>query len=328
VLKAIPYGRRGFMNKLDRLSAILVHLQSKKTVTAKELSQRFDICIRTVYRDIRSLEAAGIPIGSEPGIGYFLVEGYHLPPVKFTTEEAGALLLAGKLTGAFADAKTKKSFDSALYKIKAVLNNEDKVFVSEIENKVGVYETEKNPPIESNFIKDIQMALYTQSVIEIQYYSPSEKQTTLRTIEPVSLGFYENNWHLVAYCRMRNAYRDFRVDRIEKLSIVDQSFQKAHPPIEIIIRKMYESKNLCKVAIRLKKDSNYEILKKKCELGFLTEKDLGYRVEITLLADSLPILGRWLFNYGSDVEILYPIELKTIIKQHAKEIAQQYLHMD
>lgn len=62
------------MNRIDRLTAILIHLQSKKIVTASELAERFDICKRTVYRDIRALEEAGVPIGSEPGIGYFIVE--------------------------------------------------------------------------------------------------------------------------------------------------------------------------------------------------------------------------------------------------------------
>ncbi|HCJ56766.1 MAG TPA: DNA-binding transcriptional regulator [Clostridiaceae bacterium] len=314
------------MNRLDRLSAILVHLQSKKTVTAQELAQRFDICTRTVYRDIRSLEAAGIPIGSEPGIGYFLVEGYHLPPVKFTIEEAGALLIAGKLTSAFADAETKKSFETALYKIKAVLNSKEKMFVSEIENKMGVYDTGEHTPIQGSFIEKIQIALFEKNIIEIQYFAPSEKQTTLRKIEPVSLGFYGNHWHLIAFCHMRNAYRDFRVDRIKKLFVVDQHFQKMHPPIEMIIRQMYESKSLCKVAIRLKKGNNYEIVKKKCALGFLEEKDLGDTIEIVLMADSLPILGKLLFLCGKDVEVLYPSKLKTIILQYAAEIAQQYLN--
>lgn len=313
------------MNRLDRLSAILVHLQSKKIVTAQELAQRFDICIRTVYRDIRSLETAGIPIGSEPGIGYFLVEGYHLPPVTFTCEEAGALLLAGKLTGAFTDTETQESFESALYKIKAVLNNEEKVFVSEIENKIGVYNTGIHTPIEGSFIKEIQRALFEKNVIAIQYLTPSEKQTTSRKIEPVSLGFYENHWHLIAFCHMRNAYRDFRVDRIKELFIVDQSFQKTHPPIEMIIRKMYESKSLCKVAIRLEKGNYYEIIKKKCTLGLVEEKDLGDRMEVTLMADSLPILGELLLRYGKDVDVLYPSKLETIIKQCATEMVQQYL---
>ncbi len=314
------------MNRVDRLSAMLIHLQSKKIVTAKELAQRFGICLRTVYRDIRALEAAGIPIGSEAGRGYYLVEGYHLPPVRFTSEEAGALLLAGKLTGAFTDAKTKRNFDSALYKIRAVLGNEDKEFVAEIEKKIGVFDTTgENMPVENSFIKDIQTALYLKNTIEIHYYSPHANQTTVRKIEPVSLGFHENYWHLIAYCHLRNAYRDFRIDRIQNLSLTDQSFSKTHPPMETIIKKMVAANNLCNVTVRLKKDSNYEIIKNRCVWGLVGEKDLGDKMEIMLLTDSLPILGRWLLHYGREVEILSPVELQKIMRKYAAEISQQYM---
>ncbi len=182
---------------------------------------------RTVYRDIRVLEAAGIPIGSESGVGYYLVEGYHLPPVTFTSEEAGALLLAGKLADAYTDSKTKKNVDSALYKIKAVLNKEDKAFLSGIEKKIQVFNSENfNEPTEDSILKNIQVAMYTGNIIEIQYYSPNSSQSTSRRIEPVSLGFFDNHWYLIAYCRLRKAYRNFRIDRIEKLSKTDQRFQQ------------------------------------------------------------------------------------------------------
>ena len=317
------------MNRVDRLAAMLIHLQSKKIVTAQELAQRFGICIRTVYRDIRALEAAGIPLGSEAGVGYCLVEGYHLPPVRFTFEEAGALLLAGKLAGAFADAKTKSNFDSALYKIRTVLGNEDKAFVAEIEEKIGVFDMSgENMPVENSFIKDIQTALYLKNIMEIHYYSPPANQTTVRKIEPVSLGFYENHWHLIAYCHLRHAYRDFRIDRIQNLYLTDQSFSKAHPPLETVIKKMLGAKNLCNVTVRLKKDSNYEIIRNKCIWGLVGEKDLGGRMEIMLLTDSLPVLGRWLLHYGREVEILSPVELQEIMRQYAAEIAGQYLETE
>ncbi len=82
------------MNRIDRISAILILLQTKKIIKSYEIADRFNISIRTVYRDIRALEGAGIPVGSEAGTGYFLCEGYHLPPVMFTGEEASSLLTA------------------------------------------------------------------------------------------------------------------------------------------------------------------------------------------------------------------------------------------
>ena len=105
------------MNRINRVTSILIQLQSKKIIPAKEIAQRFNISLRTVYRDIRTLEEAGIPIGSEAGKGYFLVEGFLLPPVMFTAAEVGALITAGKFLNCHGDESFIKDFDSAMYKI-------------------------------------------------------------------------------------------------------------------------------------------------------------------------------------------------------------------
>src|SRR5258708_9409721 len=110
------------MNRIDRLTAILIQLQSKKIVKAEEISNRFEISLRTVYRDVKALMEAGVPIGSEAGKGYFIVDGYHLPPVMFSQEEASALLVAGKLVEKMTDESMLKSFESSLIEIKSVLS--------------------------------------------------------------------------------------------------------------------------------------------------------------------------------------------------------------
>lgn len=102
------------MNRINRVTSILIQLQSKKIIPAKEIAQRFNISLRTVYRDIRTLEEAGIPIGSEAGKGYFLVEGFLLPPVMFTAAEVGALITAGKFLNCHGDESFIKDFDSAM----------------------------------------------------------------------------------------------------------------------------------------------------------------------------------------------------------------------
>src|SRR3982750_4092273 len=110
------------MNRIDRLTAILVQLQSKRVVKAEEIADRFEISLRTVYRDVRALMEAGVPIGSEAGKGYFIVDGYHLPPVMFSQEEASAMMMAGKLVERMTDHSVRTAFESALMKIKAGLN--------------------------------------------------------------------------------------------------------------------------------------------------------------------------------------------------------------
>src|SRR5436190_19791823 len=114
------------MNRIDRLTAILIQLQTKRIVRAEEIANRFEISLRTVYRDVKALMEAGVPIGSEAGTGYFIVDGYHLPPVMFSQEEASAMLMAGKLAEKMTDLSVKREFESALMKVKAVLNDDGK----------------------------------------------------------------------------------------------------------------------------------------------------------------------------------------------------------
>src|SRR6478735_3963073 len=123
------------MNRFDRITAILIQLQSKKIVKAQDLASRFDISLRTVYRDIRSLEEAGVPLYGEAGVGYSLVDGYRLPPVMFTREEAMSFVTAEKFMEQFTDASTKSSYQSAMYKMKAVLRSDEKELVENIEDR-------------------------------------------------------------------------------------------------------------------------------------------------------------------------------------------------
>jgi predicted DNA-binding transcriptional regulator YafY len=314
------------MNRIDRLSAILIQLQSKRVVTAKEISKRFQISIRTVYRDIRALEAAGIPIGSDAGLGYYLAEGYHLPPVTFTTEEACALMTAGKFMDRFSDDPINEHFSSALYKVKAVLKDEDKEYLDILQNKIEVYPIAENRAKGSHgFFTEIQAALCKKNVVFIEYQSPQRSESTVRAIEPVFLGFYDFHWHLIAYCRLRNEYRDFRMDRIRKLSLTEEMFdEKRHPPIHTLLMKMTENKKLYQATIRFNKNSSYETIRNKCIWGLVEEKDLGTKIEVVLLVDSLHVLGRWLLDYANDAEIVCPDELRLIMKQYISEMAQRY----
>ena len=127
------------MNRIDRLVAILIHLQSKKLVTASEIAERFEMSLRTVYRDIRALEQAGVPIISETGRGYSIMEGYHLPPVMFTNNEAAALLTANKLAEQLTDFSVAEQFNTAMFKIKAVLKESGQDFIERLDSHIVVF---------------------------------------------------------------------------------------------------------------------------------------------------------------------------------------------
>src|SRR4051812_12069594 len=105
------------MNRIDRLMGILTVLQSRRFVTAEELARHFEISIRTVYRDIKALGEIGVPVGYENHRGYFIAQGYFLPPVSFTTEEARALLLMDTIAHRFVDQSAQRHYEGALNKI-------------------------------------------------------------------------------------------------------------------------------------------------------------------------------------------------------------------
>ena len=161
------------MNRIDRLQAILIQLQSKRVITAQEMADRFEVSLRTIYRDIRALEQGGVPIGAEAGIGYYLSEGYHLPPIMFTREEASALLLAGKFFEKHTDKNQQSHFRDALYKVKAVLDMNKKEELEDLETKISIdpFGFQFRDHSANLMVSRIQSILPAKSPIKIVYHA-------------------------------------------------------------------------------------------------------------------------------------------------------------
>ncbi|MCF6349289.1 MAG: YafY family transcriptional regulator [Flavobacteriaceae bacterium] len=209
--------------RLSRLTAILTLLQSRRVVTAPQIAEKFDISVRTAYRDIKALEESGIPIFTEEGKGYSLIKGYTLPPIMFTEQEANALITAENLISRNKDRSLTKNHREAIIKVKAVLrySNKDKV---ELLSERVFYMQNFTEETTSNCLSTVQIAITNLILIKIKYHSISKGEITNRVIEPYALYHTQENWILIAWCRLRGNYREFRLDKIQSLELLAEQF--------------------------------------------------------------------------------------------------------
>lgn len=215
------------MNRTDRLMGIIAHLQSRKYPTAEQIAEHFSISVRTVFRDLKAMQEIGVPIGFEPGQGYFIAGGYFLPPVSLTAEEANALALAEPLVIRFADKETAAHVASALAKIKMALGRSQREKLEQIQSKTAHYVPEiyEHMMPENNYLTVIQNAIVDKTILKLEYEN-LEGEYSIRETEPIGLTFYSLNWHLIAWCHLRREYRDFRTSRIRNLQTTIMPFRK------------------------------------------------------------------------------------------------------
>lgn len=303
------------MNRIDRVSAILIQLQSKRVVKAQEIADRFDISLRTVYRDIKALDEAGIPVIGEAGMGYSIMDGYRLPPVMFTKEEAAAFITAGKIVDKLTDKSTRKSYEEALTKIKAVLRHAEKDFVEGIDEHIAVVENQYLPKRtgESLHLQTILQNISTRTVLDIGYFANHNQEYSNRLVEPIGIFYSANNWYLVAYCRLRQDYRHFRTDRISYITATDQQYRQQHPSLNSFIERMRDERELEKVVIKVDKKVMKYFGEQKYYNGFVSQEDKGDMMEMTFLTCSLSGFARFFLLFGEHADIVEPIELKSIV---------------
>lgn len=313
------------MNRFDRIVSILVHLQSRRIVAAKDIAERFGISLRTVYRDIRTLEQAGVPIVSEAGIGYSLMNGYKLPPVVFNREEAIALMTAEKFVSKLTDTHTQKAYESALFKIKAVLSNEDKELLSTANDKIAFLENRFLPKNrnESLNIPEILNAIAGKNVMEMLYESGVKQESVRRNVEPAGIFSQGEKWYLVAYCRLRKDYRHFRIDRIKELKFTKEVFSTRHPGLTEFLENLRRDETLTEVIIKVDKVAFRYFGDQHFYNGFVSMEDTGVQYEMKFLSGSLPGFAKWFMVFGEHADIVKPKELKELVRENINDIIKR-----
>lgn len=317
------------LNRIDRLTAMIIFLQGHKQVTVEEIVERYDISERTVYRDLKALQEAGVPIGSEPNNGYFIVKGYHLPPVMFSKEEAAALLTGERLMQQWQGSTLSDSYQSSLDKIRAVLSGQEKEYLDVLDQHIKTfpYMEKLNSPQDRQIFNFLQESIFKREVITIDYYSPYQDKITQRNIESLGLLLRGARWYLAAWCRLRANYRMFRVDRIKNHS--STGIILSEPPPHTL-KDFYdtnlkkEEKDIHKVVVRFSHEMFRYLGDQKYNYGWVSQEDVTEGKELTFLTYSIEYIARWLISWGKNIQIIEPDILIKRAQELSEELYQHY----
>ncbi len=309
------------MNRTDRLLAIMLELQARRYTRAEDLAVQFEISVRTVYRDVLALCEAGVPVVSTPGYGYTLTPGYFLPPIMFTPEEAGMLLLGSAFVAEQVDAPYKQAVTRASKKIEKLLPDATR---QEVEFLLDSFRFVSRPvpiPPESRaHLALLQRAILEREVLHLHYHA-RHGEPGARDVEPHGLIHMEGTWILGAYCRVRQDMRNFRLDRMDAVIPTGEHFERrqtftlrrippmTHGPEDVLVRVAAD-------ALRwVREDGHYSYVRAETHPDGVV---LVFRPRDT--RDLIP----WLLSWGNAVEVLAPPAVRDDLRAAAAAIAALY----
>jgi predicted DNA-binding transcriptional regulator YafY len=312
------------MSRFDRVAAILIQLQAKRTVSGPALAEQLGVSLRTIYRDLRTLEEAGVPLLGAPGVGYSLVEGYRLPPVMFTREEATALLTAEKLAAQLTDAPTAQLSGAAMDKLRAVLRRPDRDHLETLAPHIQVLGPRDPAAAPNAYYQQLVTAVAARRVVHLRYQAAASAAPVARDIEPVGL-YLGRVWHVVAYCRLRRTFRDFRLDRIQYLELRPEVYAPRPQTLQQHWAAEAQRRPREKVVLRFQPAAVLPALAQhlqdtKHQYGWAHEQPQadGSRT-MTFLIGDLPYMATWLLPYAGAITIVEPPELA----EHLRTLAQR-----
>ena len=293
------------MNRTDRLLAIVLELQAKGWQRAEDLAARFEISKRTVYRDMQALAESGVPVISLPGQGYSLVEGYFLPPLTFSADEALILTLGGDFMAQNFDAEYRYAAQSAVSKIEAVLSDSLREDVHYLQSSLRfVGETQVDA---SGTLQQIRRAVIQRRTVRFDYHARGGEDIsgtkTNRDANPYALVNANNHWYMIAYCHLRKDVRGFRVERISNLEVLRRAFARPAgysirdrelSPRDLTIRALF----VPEVARWVQEDRLFYIESKVMQ-------DDGLLVTLKVRREEEAL--QWLLGWGSHVRVLEPM---------------------
>lgn len=321
IVAALQKGDRE-VNKTERLLAILLELQRYPQVRAQDLADKFEISIRTIYRDMQALSESGVPLFGSPGQGYALMEGYFLPPVSLNVNEAVAALLGTEFVKQHFGGHYTREAELAADKLESVLPAAVRMQSAAIRNSIRLIGTQSDiVPEDAGSIPLICEAISARQYIQFRYAKPGTAASDLRIVAPYGVVLTRTFWMLVGYCMQRQEIRHFRLSRMLDLHMQEQTFEwpegftfgEYQPPddrhVQVVLRVSEQ------VATRLKEGGSFYF-------DHMTETDEGNiaTLRVRRIQDVLLTIIGW----GSGAVVVEPEELRVAIRQELQHMLKSY----
>lgn len=322
------------MHKIDRLMAILLVLNKNKRTTAKELADKFEVDIRTIYRDMQALSEMNIPIISEVGQdgGYYLESKYFIPPIMFNKDELFSLMLSKKVIEEIEIPGYSEYIKSAFLKLESVMSDSIMDSFETIEKRVKFNKKDKAiPPKDFKFFTIIKSALENNYKIKIKYFSSVHLEMVETMVEPYGLVFVDDTWAVVCFCPEWNSAKSIDINSITNAELTDEKFVI---PQDFNV-DMHYCKNHC--TVKCKEKANYEYVKvKTSKASYYKLKDYIYFNHGEVIEESdhyiLNIKSKnpdgyisVAFRFYGEFEILEPIWLREKFLDELDRIRQIYM---
>jgi predicted DNA-binding transcriptional regulator YafY len=314
-------------NTATRLITLIFLLQNHPNQKASELAKKLGVSRRTVHRYFEMLDEMGIPVYAERGPygGFSLVRGYKIPPLIFSLEEAVAVYLGTGLVSEMWGDLYRSAAQGALAKLENILPNEQRGEIDWARRSLVVTSLNRvESSALSRVMEDLRKAIHEGHQVSVLYQSAAESKTTRRKIDPYALVFRAGLWYLVGYCHLRNAPRTFRLDRIQKLTVLARSF---HMPDDFDVHSHLENEFKAQPSIRARLQFIPEaahIVKSNPILWETVTENPDGSLEAALTSPDLPFLASMTLSFAHWVTVLEPPELREMVRTWAQATVNRY----
>lgn len=304
------------MPKIDNMLAILWMLRSGEKITAKQISEKLEMNIRTVYRYIDTLSTSGVPIISEPGHngGYTLLNNFIEAPLFFDFEEQTSLFHAAVFAEE-AGYYGGETLNRAISKLSKYSNQEQETKINRNLTSLEVIGRLSSPFVEP-YLKELEQTIAEGYSVKIFYHKSGEKKLNYRLVDPYRIIYWNNKWYVIGFCHLRNDIRSFRVDRIESLMLTENKFKRPEnfSARDFFIKNLLPTMEDKEGIISLVITGDKNVLTDICQHWFLgnylqerTSNQAVFLLEKDIIHTYIPYL---LLPYNKSIKVIEPISLK------------------